>query len=264
MSNPFVTLSPAAIRVLANCPLHYHFLQQAPPPQAALDRLVREAIWELHAAGGPARLALADCVQPLAAYPPARQMVERYYHRLARDWPQVIAGGESLELKISMTPVSLLIQGELDRLDKTADGGILGIIFRTEDRPPPTAAELLNDLGITAYHALVAAGYPDKRPVRIQEWWLRADERVTVELSQAEYRHNLGRLRGPVQALARGDVAARPGLHCDWCPFKDDGCPVYAHETPSPNDEDNLDPLPPSGKITPRTWIFKDGYTQNE
>jgi hypothetical protein len=110
---------------------------------------------------------------------------------------------------------------------------------------------------MTIYHALVAATYPLKRPVRIQEWWLQLDQNVVLELSEDEYRRNLSDLREPIQALARGEVMARPGLHCDSCPFKYRGCPVYAHETGQQNLTDEFAPLPQRGKIHSRKWIFK-------
>jgi len=110
---------------------------------------------------------------------------------------------------------------------------------------------------MTIHHALVAATYPLKRPVRLQEWWLQTDQAVTIELSEEEYRYNLSDLREPVQALARGEVMARPGLHCDKCPFKHRGCPVYAGESETQIEADDFVPPPPRGKIHPRKWIFK-------
>ncbi|MBI1877835.1 MAG: PD-(D/E)XK nuclease family protein, partial [Chloroflexi bacterium] len=138
-------------------------------------------------------------------------------------------------------------------LDQTSDGGILAILFRTEAGPLPAAADLREDHAMTIYHALVAANYPNKRPVRLQEFWLQLDQSVTIELSEDEYRYNLSQLREPIQALARGQVRARPGLHCEVCPFKHRGCPVYAHEQ---NEADDLSASPPAGKISPRQWIF--------
>lgn len=110
---------------------------------------------------------------------------------------------------------------------------------------------------MTVYHSLVAATYPLKRPVRLQELWLRVNQSVTIELSEEEYRRNLSDLREPVQALARGEVMARPGLHCDVCPFKHHGCPVYAHEAPTQEGDNDLASPPDSGKMFPREWIFK-------
>jgi RecB family exonuclease len=257
-----IPLTPLEVRILARCPLHYHFSQQKPsmqtdPAQAKLDKLVRETIQQLHAAGGPARLSLEDCLREIAEQSEAQQMVERYYHRLAQDWPQMMAGNETMQLKISLGGVSLSLRGTVDRLDKTSDGGILAILFRTEDAPIPSPANLRQDHAITIYHALVAATYPLKRPVRIQEWWLRVDQSVTIELSEDEYRGNLSDLREPVQALARSEVMARPGLHCDTCPFKYHGCPVYSHEAEAQDEGADFALRPPDGKIPPRKWVFK-------
>ncbi|MBN1993378.1 MAG: PD-(D/E)XK nuclease family protein [Anaerolineae bacterium] len=267
-----IPLTPSEVRVLAQCPLHYHFSQQKsslPHDQTpdSLDKLVRETIQHLHAAGGPARVSLAACLNKVAPYPQAQTIIEQYHHRLAQDWPYMIAGNETIQLRISIGGVKLSLQGTVDRLDKTSDSGILAILFRTENGPLPTTADLRQDHAITIYHALVAAAYPLKRPVRIQEWWLSLNERVTIELSEDEYRHQLSDLREPSQALARGEVMARPGLHCDTCYFKYHGCPVYAHEVDAPNgvladkplqdNDDDFDSSRPDGKIPPRKWVFK-------
>lgn len=253
-----ISITPTEARILARCSLHYYFLQQTSeqtePAQAALDKLVRETIQDLHAAGGPARLTLEQCLAKAAKQPPAQAMIEHYYRRLIEEWPQLIAGNETLELKISIAGVPVIVSGTLDRLDKTPDGGILAILFRTENGPLPTPTDLRQDHALTIYHALVAANYPHKRPIRLRELWLQLDQEVTIELSEEEYRHNLGHLREPIQALARGQVRARPGLHCEVCPFKYRGCPVYAHEQ---NEADDLASTPSTGKIPPRQWIFK-------
>jgi hypothetical protein len=252
-----IDLTPIEARILARCSLHYHFARQTTAgtdsEQAALDRVVRETIQQLHAAGGPARLPLERCLEKVAE-PAAHRMIEHYYHHLAHDWRRLIAGNEPLELRISLAGIPIILTGTVDRLDRTSDGGILAILFRTENGPLPSAEELREDYAMTIYHALVAANYPHKRPVRLQELWLQLDQSVTIELSEEEYRANLSQLREPIQDLARSQVRARPGLHCDVCPFKHRGCPVYANEQ---NQEDNFASSPPAGKILPRKWTFK-------
>lgn len=258
-------LTPETVRILVRCPLHFHFQetwsgrsgQINVPPLPSLDDMVRESIQRLHAAGGPARLSLAAWLDNVGDQPLARQMMEQYYQRLQQDWPWMIAGNETMTLKISLGGVSLALRGTVDRLDKTADGGIVATLFRTGGETTPSPADLTQDHAITVYHALVAATYPLKRPVRIQELWLQANQTVEVELSEAEYRRNLSQLREPVQALARGEVRARPGLHCDICPFKYQGCPVYAHETPKPGGSQEFDADAGPSKIPNRKWIFK-------
>jgi RecB family exonuclease len=184
-------------------------------------------------------------------------MVESYYKRLKEEWAQMIAGNEMMALKISLGGVSLVLRGVVDRLDRSADGGVTAILFRTAVGPAPTAADLRADHAVTIYHALVASTYPLKRPVRIREWWLQTGQSVEIELSEAEYRRNLSQLREPIQALARGEVRARPGLHCDMCPFKYQGCPVYAHEAPEQSEGDEFAPSSTPSKIPHRKWIFK-------
>ena len=261
MTTQPIPLTPQEVNILVECPLHYHFAKQPAAlsgpatAQAEIDALVRDTVQQLHAAGGPARFSLADCLVRVAGYPAAVQMVERYYRRLERDWRRVMAGNEAMSLKISLAGVSLRLNAIVDRLDRTSDSGILAVLLRTDDALLPTTDDLRQNLAVTIYHALVAATYPLKRPVRIQELWLRADQEVTVELSEDEYRDNLGRLRQPVRALARGEVMARPGLHCDVCPYKYRGCPVYAND-PDAAPED-FDPTGSDGKIPPRQWIFK-------
>ncbi|RMF00689.1 MAG: hypothetical protein D6768_12235, partial [Chloroflexi bacterium] len=117
-----IPLQPNDVRVLLRCPLHFHFLRQsAPPPPPEPDSLVREAIHRLHAAGGPARLSLRKCLAPAAGNRAAQQMLELYYRRLRKDWPQVIAGNETMALQIRIGGVQLALSATADRLDKTRD-----------------------------------------------------------------------------------------------------------------------------------------------
>lgn len=253
-----ISLTPQQVSVLARCPLHYHFLQQSRPAVPDLvGRQVRAAIQQLHAAGGPDRMPLADCLQPVRHHSAAYNMVEGYYHQLQRDWPRLVAGNESMQLKISIAGIPLMLHAIIDRLDKTSDGGILAILFRTETDPPPSETELRRDHALTIYHALVAAAYPRKRPVRVQTWWLAADHTITIELSEDEYRRNLSDLREPVRALARGEVVARPGHYCETCPFQYRGCPVYSQQPDTENQSDDFVSPPSRGKIPPRNWVFK-------
>jgi hypothetical protein len=257
-----IPLTPIDARVLALCPLHYHFLQQKPTQQTdtsqkKLNELVRETIGHLHAAGGPSRLSLQECLNHAGGHPQTKKIIQQYYGRLEQDWPQMIAGNELMQLKISIGGVSLLLRGTIDRLDKTSDGGILAILFRTQAGPLPTTHTLRSDHAMIIYHALVAATYPLKRPVRLQEMWLQLNESVTIELSEDEYRQKLSDLREPVQALARGEVMARPGHHCDSCSFQYHGCPVYTQDNTPQTEEEDFVLSPPDGKIPPRKWIFK-------
>ena len=255
MTAQLIELTPEDIEILIQCPLHYHFYRQdadtLSSPNRQLERLVRESIHNLHAQGGPSRVSLRRCLAPIQHHRKAQKMVEQYYLRLRQDWASIMAGNEALDLKITIGGVPLLLHGTVDRLNKTSDGGILAVLIRTQKPASPEQSRRRNSPALTIYHALVAAAYPLKRPVRIQELWLHNNQETTIELSEAEYRHNLGRLREPAQDLARGQVRARPGLHCDHCPYKHHGCPVYVHD-----DTGDDSPLP-DDNVQPRQWLFE-------
>lgn len=260
MTQQPITLSPNDVTALLACSLQFHFSQQniglPESDHAELDRRLRRVLNKLHAAGGPARLPLDKYLAPVEHYPLAHQMAETYYHRLRRDWRQVIAINEELSLKISLAGVPLVLRGTVDRLDQTRDGGILAILFCTQTGPLPDPDQFRRSPDSTIFHALVAAAYPLKRPVRLQQLWLYHNQDITIELSEDEYRANLGRLRSPVQALVRGEVNARPGHHCESCPYKFNGCPVYSQ--PEETNPEDFAAFPSDGKIQSRRWIFNE------
>jgi hypothetical protein len=247
-----ISLLPEDVAILVECPLHYHFRgqQTGPTPADDLDRLVRQTIHQLHAAGGPHRMSLRRCLAPLQPQQGAQRLVERYYTRLRHEWSGMIASNVPLELKITIAGVALRLHATPDRLSQASDGGIMVVLIRTGNSPLPSPEQLRRDPAYTIYHALVATAYPLKRPVRVQELWLHHDQAVTIELAEEEYRHNLSLLRDPVRDLARGQVQARPGLHCDRCPFKHRGCPVYAH------DASDFESYLSDGNIPDREWVY--------
>ncbi|GAB4461318.1 MAG: hypothetical protein Kow0031_40510 [Anaerolineae bacterium] len=255
MTTQPIHLTPEEVEILIQCPLHYHFRRQeaGPPDDAAeLEQLVRESAHDLHAQGGPGRVSLRRCLAPLQHHLAAQVLVERYYLGLRHDWASTIASNEALALTITIARVAIQLHTTVDRLNSTGDGGIVAVLIRTGAEAPADEARHRNSPRFTIYHALVASAYLHKRPVRIREMWLAAGRDITIELSEAEYRDNLSRLREPVLGLSRGQVRARPGLHCDSCPYKPAGCPVYAHH----NSPDDFDSPPPDGKIQPRQWLF--------
>jgi hypothetical protein len=263
-------LTPNGLRILAKCPLHYHFRQQHPQTglsdeDLAVDVLLRETLRALHVKGGPQRLNLPSTLDLLtglarqegilddAVLRTVRQAVAAYHRRLRQDWARMLASNETLHLQLKLGQATIALEAEIDRLDRTADQGIAATEFKTGQGPAPDEEALAADPGTTALHALVAAAYPAKRPVRVRQWWLRLDRVVEVELSETEYRRNLGVLPGPVQALVQGEIVARPGLHCEVCPFKYAGCPIYAHEVPPESPQS-----PAQTATSTRSWDFID------
>ncbi len=227
--------SPNQIQRIADCSLLQHFWTQSPPPENAVSRAILKTIRQLHAGGGPHRLNLPATLRILAQQLPAdlpaagitaaRDIVARYHRQLRSEWAQIIASNEPLAMNLPLPHGVIRCETVIHRLDKTADGGITAIKLIPTEKP---AAPIESDsIEATMLHALTAAAYPHRRPVRVAFRWLRYDRTDTLELSENIYRRNLHRLKTRMQAWLDGEILARPGLHCETCPFKGAGCPLY-------------------------------------
>ena len=284
MSQRFV-LSPTDLDIIAECTLKFSLLKQWLPSQggdlaysdrASIEAVARETLDRLHAGGGPYRLNLPATLRVLDQLLPEayrddvalkrtlRQMVANYHRRLKRDWSGVIASNELMTLTIRLPRGAVRVEAAIDRVDREQDGGITTVKFVISADPIPEHS-LEEDIETTALHALGAAAYPHHRPVRVKYLWLHQNQEDIVELTEKQYRRNLEIMKARLQAWQEGEVMARPGSHCDECPFKYDGCPVYANDLPpdavpaADNEAHNLPPARP-----PATLSFRNSQHVEE
>ena len=230
------------------CTLQQHFWQQAPPQETAMPQeAILETIQRLHARGGPQRMnlpatlryvegLLATAAVSRRQLNTARQVVAAYHRRLRKEWAQVIASNELLTLNIRLRQSWIQIEAVVDRLDKGADDEINAIIFIASAGPVSNLAQSKN-IEATMLHALTAAAYPHKRPVRVSYRWLYHNQEQTLQLTERQYRENLAQMKERVEAWLGGEIMARPGLHCEECPFKHQGCPIYPADLPTDNEQ---------------------------
>lgn len=264
------TFSPLELQRIADCSLQHHFYQQTPVQQSALlNRVVRGTIQHLHAAGGPNRLNLPATLRHMARLIPpesgrdtaltagAQRMVSAYHRRLRHEWPKIVAGNELLSLTLRLKRAAVRCRTVVDRLDMEDDGGITVITFTTRPgAPPPLPPE--ENIEATMLHALAAAAYPHRRPVRVAWRNLHHDRDLTLELAERRYRQNLEAVKTRLQAWLDGEILARPGLHCDRCPFKHHGCPLYPNDSPEEDAPDLPESAPPA-TLSERRWTFVEG-----
>ena len=253
---PKPTFSPIELAAISDCTLKFQFLGQAGQLRAwqtdPLTTTVRQTINELHANGGPYRLNLPATLRKLGQFVPpdlqtdvefntvVRQMIIAYHRRLKDDWAKVIASHEEMQLSLRLQRSFIQVEGIVDRVDKEADGGITAVKLIPSLAPLPEslADEGEANIEATLLHALVAATYPHRRPVRVKLLWLYHNQAHVIELTEKQYRHNLGRMQGQLQAWLEGRIMARPGSYCSTCPFRTQGCPIYPADFVSFVDDD--------------------------
>ena len=246
MVSQSLILTPLEVNRITMCTLQQHFWQQLPPQEEAMsEEAALKTIQRLHAKGGPQRLNLPTTlryVENLLAVVKAnrqqlnaaRQAIAAYHRRLRNEWTQVIASNELLTMNIRVRQGWIQIEAVVDRLDKGAGDEINAINFITHSGP---VSDLSQNRAVeaTMLHALVAAAYPHRRPVQVSYRWLYHNQEQRLQLTERQYRENLAQIKERVEAWLDGEILARPGLHCEECPFKHQGCPIYPAEDEPPD-----------------------------
>ncbi|MEM7029262.1 MAG: PD-(D/E)XK nuclease family protein [Chloroflexota bacterium] len=249
--------SPTDLNHITDCTLKYSFFQQldaashdavgfdevlyideTSSSNNLLEMAVLKTIQHLHASGGPFRLNLPSALRALGQYFSelkvqgkgdyvlARQIVANYHRQLKTEWVNVIASNELMTLTIRLRYQTIQAEAIIDRVDKAADGGITGVKFiLSPDRTPDDIG--LNTIETTILHALIAATYPNRRPVRLKYVQLDHPQTKNIELNEKEFRQNWAKMKARVQAWLDGEILARPGPYCDRCPFQYQGCPLF-------------------------------------
>lgn len=230
------TFSPNELQHIVDCSLQHHFWLQTDREPSPADDAITRTIHHLHASGGPRRLNLPATLRFAGAQLPTdvdtatiaevRAIIAAYHRRLRQNWAQIVAGNEALALNIALPRTTAQIAATIHRIDKMDDGGITAMQFILPNANPPPLHAM--DIAATALHALAAAEYPHRRPVQVAYYWLAEDRIETRQLTETAYRENLHRLKARLQLWLDGEILARPGLHCNRCPFKSAGCPLYA------------------------------------
>lgn len=245
--------SPTDLNTLSDCTLKFSFFQQVDAYDAAtysavtdneavdeiqaIQTLVLHTIQHLHASGGPFRLNLPATLRAMDQFLPqtevnlkdiyvtARQILANYHRQLKAEWSQVIASNETMALTIRLRRAVVQVEENFDRVDKATDGGVTGLKFIVA----PEMFDVTRDAAIeaTILHALIAATYPGRRPVRIAYRWLYQNKTTIIELTEKQFRQNLAKMKERVQAWQDGEILARPGPYCESCPFQFDGCPLF-------------------------------------
>jgi len=141
-----------------------------------------------------------------------KQLSEFYYLRNLEGQAQVLAAEHVFEFIVG----GVKVIGRIDRVERTPDGGIAIVDYKTgRARDEDDAAHSLQ----LSIYALAAEQQWKQAPRRIAFYSLEnnaaaATTRSAQELQQT--RLDIERVAGAIQA---GKFAAKPGFHCSWCGF---------------------------------------------
>ncbi|MGH9292964.1 MAG: RecB family exonuclease [Acidimicrobiales bacterium] len=247
------TLTPSKISAFTSCPLSFRFsvvehLPEVPSIQAVKGTLVHRALELLFSEverGGRDRLAAEACLG--RAFEELRQdpelldldldpaglqafvgdssvLLDRYFE--IEDPDEVEAIGLELDLRVEVDGITL--RGIIDRLDRSAGGGLAVVDYKTGRAPrPEQSRSRLSSLQLYAYLCEKVLG---ERPASVRLLYLR--DRVVVSADttdQSLYGVNQ-RARAVWAAIERAcaedDFRPHPSPLCKWCSFTA-YCPAY-------------------------------------
>ncbi|MGI9032426.1 MAG: RecB family exonuclease [Acidimicrobiales bacterium] len=247
-----VSLTPSKVASFKDCALAFRFsaidhLPEPPSPAATKGTLVHRALELLFCLppAGRTQVASLSCLararKEMATDPElvglgldadsearfaeeAAVLVERYFE--LEDPTTVHPIG--LELRLEAKVGSLKLRGIIDRLDLTADGGL--VVTDYKSGKPPGIAHEQSRLGGVHFYAFLCEQVLGQRPVRIQLLYLSQPVAIVAEPSAQSIRGLQQRTTAIWKAVERAcqndDFRPHPSRLCEWCAFHD-YCPAF-------------------------------------
>jgi putative RecB family exonuclease len=251
--DPPRSLSPSKVSSFRDCALAFRFtaIERLPDPATVWTvkgTLVHSALEQLfwnHPQGTRSRAAASaelgaawDALQDDPDYlslglapdqadafrTDAEQLVANYFQ--LEDPDEITPVGIELTLEARLGDVRL--RGILDRLDRTADGDLVVIDYKTGRAPSP-AYEQSKLAGVQLY-ALLCQEVLGRRPVQVKLLHLKEPTVITAEPSEQGLKGQRTKTLAVWNAIERAcrdeDFRPKTGPLCRFCRFRD-FCPAY-------------------------------------
>lgn len=154
----------------------------------------------------------------------AETLVQNYF--LLEDPNEITPVG--IELMLEARVGSMRLRGILDRLDRTPDGDLVVIDYKT-GRAPSLAYEQSKLIGVHIY-ALLCQEVLGQKPVQVKLLHLKEPVVIIAEPSEQAVRgqrvKTMAIWSAIEQACNKEDFRPRPSALCNYCRFRD-FCPAY-------------------------------------
>ncbi len=247
------SLSPSKVTAFRDCALAFRFtaiegLADAPTIWTVKGTLVHTALERLFWRHQPGRRTRAAASAELAVAWDELQtdpdflglhLSEPETSDLLTDAEVLVANYFRLEDPDQVTPVGievtlearlgdLRLRGIIDRLDRTPDGGLVVVDYKT-GRAPPAAFEQAKLIGVQIY-ALLCREVLGQRPVEVRLLHLKEPTVITAQPSEQALRSQRQKALAVWSAIERAcdaeDFRPRTSPLCNYCRFKP-YCPAY-------------------------------------
>jgi putative RecB family exonuclease len=247
------TLTPSKISSFTNCALSFRFsvidrLPEVPSPQAVKGTLVHRALQLFlsecdpgHRGRVEAETSLGRAWEQLRGHPEVAELglgeaerkaflgdasvlVDHYFE--LEEPNSVTAIGVELDLHAEIEGIAL--RGIIDRLDRTPDGGLAVVDYKTGRAPRLEQAR--SRLSALQLYARLCEAVLGERPTVVRLMYLR--DRVVVSAAATDQSLRGVELRARAvwaaieRACERSDFRPNPSALCKWCSYQE-FCPAF-------------------------------------
>ncbi len=249
-------ISYSALETFKRCPLKFKFqyidkIKTPKSKEAVFGTLLHSALKILHEPGLiiPTEEEILKFIsdnwdtslyaseqESTMAFSQAIKIMKEYY---AKNYPAdftVLALETPFEVPIQTGQELHLITGKIDRVDKTGDG-ILEVIDYKTAKKMPSQESVDKDLQLAVYHLGVANRWPsltqDGRGLKTSLYFLKHGEKLSTTRTPQDLAATKESIIKDFETISRAAKEAKfpptPNALCDWCEFQKN-CPYFKHK----------------------------------
>lgn len=142
-----------------------------------------------------------------------KELLKRYYERHKDEEKEPLEIEKSFNLKIG----GIKFYGRIDRIDQL-DSGVEIIDYKTGSTK--TQKQVDKDDQV-AFYAIAAEEALGLKPKKLTYYYLESGERISTDRTKEQLASTKKQAEEMVDSIKQGKFEAKPGMHCNWCDYKE-------------------------------------------
>lgn len=228
-------LSFSQVDAYKTCPLMYKYryvLNVPTPPSHALSFgiTIHDTLRDFHSALLFKKVSLDDFYemyqknwQPLGymdedhrkeRYEAGKIILKKYYDQNIEAKQEPLAVEKSFNLKIGGTK----FYGRIDRIDPLDGDGVEIIDYKTGN---VKEQKLVDKDDQVAFYAIAVKDALNLNPKKLSYYFVETGEKISTTRTEKQLEDKKVEVAELVEKMKNGEFGATPGMHCEWCDFKD-------------------------------------------
>ncbi|MFZ5424465.1 MAG: ATP-dependent helicase [Patescibacteria group bacterium] len=123
-----------------------------------------------------------------------------------------------LEKSFNIWMGGIKFYGKIDRIDPLPDGGVEIIDYKTGSLKDQKHVDKDSQVAFYALGAKEALGL---NPKKLTYYYVEAGEKLSTERTDVQLEKQKLKVVETVEKIKEGDFNPKPGMHCNWCDYKD-------------------------------------------